>query len=196
MHSIFLFILLEIGCAPAPMPIAAPPAAPLAVLAQLPAFALKDSTGANVTEATFRGKVWIADFMFTSCAEVCPILSAHMAEVQTHYAKDDRVRLVSFSVDPGTDTPPVLAHYAGRFGADPKRWYFLTGPIDTMRTVVVDGFKLALVRVEATDVAPASVMHGERFVVVDAVGQIRAYPDPKEAGKVELYAAVDQLLAE
>lgn len=176
----------------------APPAVePLPVLGEVPAFSLTDATGATVTAADLRGKVWVADFIFTSCPDVCPVLSAHMAEVQGHYAGNDRVRLVSFSVDPGTDTPPVLAAYGARFGADPVKWSFLTGPIDTLKPVVVDGFKMMLERVDARvePPAPATVLHGERFVVVDEEGRIRAYPDPKEPGKAGIYAAVDALLA-
>jgi protein SCO1/2 len=177
-----------------------PTAAPLPVLGDVPAFTLTDATGATVTDQALRGKVWVADFFFTSCPDVCPLLSAHLAEVQAHYAADDRVRLVSFSVDPGTDTPAVLAAYGARFSANPARWYLLTGPIDAMKAVVVDGFKMVLERIPAaTDTpapAPATVLHGERFVVVDRDGRLRGYPDPREPGKVELYADVDALLAE
>lgn len=175
---------------------------PLPVLGTVPAFTLTDTTGAAVTTESLRGVVWVANFIFTSCPDVCPMLSAHMADVQAHYASTPGVRLVSFSVDPGTDTPPVLAAYGARFGADAARWSFLTGPIDTLKPVVVGGFKMMLERIEATPgteskpPAPATVLHGERFVVVDRAGQIRAYPDPKEPGKAGIYAAVDTLLAE
>ncbi|MDP2314502.1 MAG: SCO family protein [Pseudomonadota bacterium] len=172
-----------------------PPVEPLPALGEVPAFTLTDTTGAAVTTESLRGKVWVADFIFTSCPDVCPVLSAHMAEVQTHYAANDAVRLVSFSVDPGTDTPPVLAAYGARFGADPARWHFLTGSIETVKPVVVEGFRMMLERIESPTV-PATVLHGERFVVVDRGGRIRAYPDPKEPGKAEIYAAVDALLAE
>jgi protein SCO1/2 len=186
-------------------PAVEPAAEALPVLGTVPAFTLTDATGATVTTESLRGKVWVADFIFTSCPDVCPLLSTHMAEVQAHYAPaaggpDTGVRLVSFSVDPGTDTPPVLAAYGARFGADPARWSFLTGPIDMIKPVVVDGFKMMLERVEApagaVSPAPATVLHGERFVVVDKAGRIRAYPDPKEPGKAEIYATVDALLEE
>ncbi len=164
-------------------------------LADVPAFTLTDSTGATVTKETFAGKVWVADFMFTSCPDVCPILSRHMAEVQAHYAGDDRVRLVSFSVDPTTDTPPVLAAYGARFGQDPARWLFLTGPIGDVKTVVVSGFKMVMDKTSAPG-EPSAVLHGERFVVVDETGRIRGYPDPKEPGKTAIYETVDALLAD
>jgi protein SCO1/2 len=163
------------------------------VLGQVPSFSLTDGQNATVTDQTLRGKVWVADFIFTSCPDVCPVLQTHMAEVQAHYAKEDRVRLVSFSVDPGTDTPPVLAAYGARFGADPAKWLHLTGPIGDIKTVVVSGFKIAMERV-SQEGEPSRVLHGERFVVVDEEGRIRGYPDPKELGKGALYANVDALL--
>ena len=164
-------------------------------LGEVPSFSLTDATGATVTNATLAGKVWVADFMFTSCPDVCPLLATHMSEVQAHYAHDDRVRLVSFSVDPTTDTPPVLATYGQRFGADSKRWLFLTGPNDAVQTVVVEGFKIAMQQV-SQEGEPRRVLHGERFVVVDPAGAIRGYPDPKEPGKTAIYATVDALLAD
>lgn len=164
-------------------------------LGEVPAFSLQDQRGATVAKESLAGKVWVADFMFTSCPDVCPMLATHMAEIQTRYAGDDRVRLVSFSVDPSTDTPPVLAAYGERFGANPDRWRFLTGPVGDVKTVVVDGFKLAMERV-SQEGEPTKVLHGERFVVVDEAGRIRGYPDPKEPGKTALYATVDALLAD
>ncbi len=184
-----MIALLLLACA------GGPPVEPLPVLGGVPPFELTDATGAAFSRTALDGKIWVADFMFTSCTTVCPILSTHMAEVQARYAKEADVRLVSFSVDPGTDTPPVLAAYGARFGADPARWFFLTGPMDTVKSVVVDSFKMVLERIESPT-EPATILHGERFVVVDRLGRIRAYPDPKEPGKAELYAAVDALLAE
>jgi protein SCO1/2 len=174
---------------------------PLAPIAQVPAFALTDHTGAACTEQSLRGHVTVVDFMFTSCKDVCPVLTTHMSEVQARYAGNDAVRLLSISVDPGTDTPEVLAAYAQRYGADGARWRFVTGSADAIRTVVVDGFKNMLERVPGTpgpDGAPVpeSVLHGERFVLVDRQGRIRAYPDPKEPGKVTMYAWIDRLVAE
>ncbi|MFZ5478998.1 MAG: SCO family protein [Myxococcota bacterium] len=165
---------------------------PLPQLAEVPAFTLQDQTGATVTRDTLLGKVWVADFIFTTCPDICPVLSAHMAEVQARYAGNDAVRLVSLSVDPVTDTPPVLATYAARFGATHPTWLFLTGDIEEMKRVVVGGFKMLMERA----VAAETILHGTRFVVVDKKGTIRAYPDPKEEGKKELYAAVDALLKE
>ena len=173
----------------------APPPPGLDDFGPVPAFTLTDQDGATVTPATLSGKVWVADFMFTSCPDICPILSAHMAEIQARYASRDDLHLVSFSVDPATDTPPVLKEYGSRFGAKPGRWTFLTGPLDDVKKTVVDGFKQSMENLPATDLKPATILHGSRFVVVDRRGHMRAFPDPAEPGKTELYAVVDAVLA-
>lgn len=189
--SVLLAALLFGACARGPAgggDLAAAPA-----LGQVPEFALTRESGAAVTRADLAGKAWVADFMFTSCRDVCPVLSARMATLQARYRGDDRVRLVSFSVDPGTDTPPVLAAYGARFGADASRWMFVTGRTDDIRSVVVGGFKQTLERVPGPTPAEDSILHGERFVLVDRGGAIRGFPDPKEPGEIE--RQLDALLA-
>lgn len=172
---------------------------PLAPIAELPAFSLTDHTGTPYGRASLDGRVTIVNFIFTSCPDVCPVLSTHMSEIQTHYAANDAVRLLSVSVDPANDTPEVLSAYAARFGADAARWRFVTGDANAMQTVVVDGFKQLLERLPPEQGAATSaptILHGERFVLVDRKGRIRAFPDPKEPGKTTMYAWIDRLVAE
>jgi protein SCO1 len=88
---------------------------------------LIERSGKQVSLADLRGKIWIADFIYTHCTDTCPLQTADMAKLQDRWLKEPKVELVSFSVDPEHDTPQVLSRYAGRFKADPKRWLFLTG---------------------------------------------------------------------
>lgn len=138
-----------------------------------PVFLLTDQNGATRTHADFLGKVWVADFIFTTCKDVCPTMTAHMAEVQKAYPW---AAYVSFSVDPANDTPPVLLAYAQRFGAQPG-WTFLTGPVADVRRVVVDGFKQAMDTQAVAPGEPDRVIHGDRFVVVDKQGHMRGFPE-------------------
>lgn len=169
-------------------------APPLPDFGEVPPFTLTSQKGETITRDSLRGKVWVANFIFTTCPDICPMLSSHMAEVQARYPNTPDLRLVSFSVDPVTDTPPVLDAYAARFHADPARWLFVTGPLDALRPVVVDGFKQALEAQPATDTQPATILHGSRFVLVDKAGHIRGFPDPREPGKKEMFAGIDALL--
>jgi protein SCO1/2 len=164
----------------------APPTAPVAVpglpvFGALPPMALIDQEGKPFTLDRMRGRVWITNFIFTSCPMACPLLSQRMSLIQTKL-KDDpaTIQLASFSVDPSHDTPPVLKQYGTRYQQDPTRWTFLTGKPDDVLSIVSDGFKVA---VEKTQTAPDPngaagnfvVMHGENFVLIDREGRIRGY---------------------
>ena len=141
-----------------------------------PAFALTDQNGTPRTAADFAGKVWVADFIFTSCQTLCPTLTAKMAATQARFPW---ATYVSFSVDPTTDTPAVLLAYAAHFQAGPG-WYFLTGPTDDARKVVVDGFKQAMDATPGATGTPDSVLHGDRFVIVDKLGHLRGFPEAED----------------
>ncbi len=138
-----------------------------------PSFQLTDQNGIVRTQADFAGKVWVANFIFTSCPDVCPLVTTKLAALQ---AQHPWATYVSFSVDPGTDTPPVLLAYSQRFHAQPG-WYFLTGPVDDVRKVVVEGFKQAM---EVTDMpagTPDRILHGDRVVIIDKAGHMRGFPE-------------------
>src|SRR5213594_5132066 len=90
-------------------------------------FQLTNQNGQPFGSPQLAGKIWVADFVYTTCPGPCPLISSRMSELQKPLEKTD-VHLVSFSVDPEKDTPEVLDGYAGKLGADPERWDFLTGP--------------------------------------------------------------------
>jgi protein SCO1 len=137
----------------------------------VPDFSLIDQSGKPVMLADLRGKVWIADFIFTNCAGTCPMISGTMRRLQNSLPQD--VHLVSFSIDPERDTPEVLAKYADEFRADKNRWHFLTGEKEKLHQLSIQGFKLALDETGGTDVEP--ITHSTRLVLVDKAGKIRGY---------------------
>lgn len=151
---------------------------PLPVLFSLPEFSLIERSGENVTLATLADKVWIADFVFTTCLGPCPVMTKKMAGLQARLAGEPDVRLVTITVDPNRDTPEVLTEYANRFGADPKRWLFLTGDREAIFRLSKDGFRLATI-VQADDVATTDhlILHSTKFILVDRQGRIRGYYD-------------------
>jgi protein SCO1 len=184
-----MLLLLAIGCTGQP---AGPPLR-LDSFGTVPQFSLRDQTDVAVTRDDLLGKVWVVDFMFTSCPDICPTLSARLSSIAAKYAARPEVAFVSFSVDPGTDTPHLLSVYGERFGAVHPTWRFLTGETTEMKKVVVDGMKQLMERSPANGTAPETVLHGSRFVVVDAKATIRAFADPKAPGEVEAY--LDLVLA-
>jgi len=134
-----------------------------------------------VTRQELAGKVWVADFIFTHCAGVCPAMSSNMRKLQERLFED--VRLVSFSVDPYNDTPEVLTEYANRYGADRDRWLFLTGDPEGIQKLSVGGFKLALDPASGTEKEP--ITHSSRMVLVDRNANIRGYYGTEEPKDLE-----------
>src|SRR5712691_5934401 len=109
-------------------------------LGTLPTFHLVERSGRAVGLVDLRGQPWVADFIFTQCAGVCPAMTARMARLRRELPAG--VRSVSITVDPAHDTAPVLARYAAAFGAD-EGWLFLTGPQADLYLLSTGGFKLA-----------------------------------------------------
>jgi protein SCO1/2 len=142
----------------------------LPVLGTVPAFALTERSGTEITEHALAGHVWVADFVFTHCPDFCPALSSRMAGLEKALSPAG-IRLVSISVDPEHDTPETLRAYAEHFGAG-TNWLFLTGPRAAIATLLRDGFHVAY-----ADDGPANnpITHSDRFVLVDRQLDIRAY---------------------
>ena len=169
--------------------------APLPRVAEVPEFTLVERDGRTVTSADLNGYVWIADFVFTRCAGPCPTLSLRMRSLQKGISEyDGDVKLVSFSVDPEYDQPPVLRAYADRYTADPKLWWFLTcNDEPVMYDLVQKGFMQAL----SASSGGTPIIHTTRFVLVDRQGYIRAWYDGLEAASKPLILRdVGRLLAE
>src|ERR1700745_758183 len=159
----------------------------------VPEFVLVNQDGQNFGSAQLRGKIWIADFIYTTCPGPCPMISSRMSELQKPLEKSD-VHLVSFTVDPEKDTPAVLRGYARNLQAEPGRWDFLTGPKSAIYKLSHDGFKLAVS--DGSD-AQGLPVHSTRIVLVDRGGQIRGYYDATEAEAItKLLADTNHLLRE
>jgi protein SCO1/2 len=159
----------------------------------VPGFQISNQNGQPFGSAQLAGKIWIADFIYTTCPGPCPMISSRMSELQKPLEKTD-VRLVSFSVDPQKDTPEVLRRYAEKLQAEPGRWDFLTGPKSAIYKISHDGFKLAVS--DGSD-AQGIPVHSTRMVLVDRHGQIRGYYDATEPEAItKLLADTNHLLRE
>ena len=153
----------------------------LPVIRAVPEFALTDQNGYEVTMADLRGKIWIADFIFTRCAGPCPLMTARMLEMQKALVKTPEVKLVSVTVDPAYDTPEVLKAYAEANFADPNSWKFLTGEKEVIEKLVTEGFMQHLAEENGEPV------HGTMFLLVDGQGMVRSarmLEDPELIPKV------------
>ena len=167
----------------------------LPVLGTVPEFALTEAGGDELQQSRLRGKVWIASFIFTRCAEACPMMMRKEVKLQTELPVRDDLRLVSFSVDPDWDTPKVLTEYAHTFSADRGRWLFLTGDRQQIYRLANEGFRLSAE--EADPVKEMPILHSSKLVLVDRNGLIRGYYDSLEEGALQkLVRDVERLLAE
>jgi protein SCO1/2 len=172
------------------------------ILSDLPQFSLVDEDGAKVTRDDLLGRVWIADFVFTTCADACPRMQMKMRSLQERLvpaAQGGTIGLLSVSVDPERDTPARLREYAKVYGQRKGQWRYLTGDQREIERTVVKGFHIAMAKMptgntEADGSAGRraeaegrsigdphleafDIMHGEKFVLVDRMGRIRGFYD-------------------
>jgi cytochrome oxidase Cu insertion factor (SCO1/SenC/PrrC family) len=151
----------------------------------VPEFSLVERSGKSVTLEDLRGQVWIADFIYTTCQDTCPMQSAAMTRLQEQWADKSNLKLVSFTVDPERDTPAALARYAERFKANADRWLFLTGDKEQIARLVQGGFRLSAAALTDSRSKAAVIMHSPRFVLVDRKSEIRGYYDSRESTALE-----------
>lgn len=147
----------------------------LPVISQVATFNLTNQLGQPVTLENLKGRVWVADIIFTSCAGPCPLMTRKMRELQDALPATSAAQLVTLTTDADTDTPAVLLKYAEKFGADAQRWKFLTGDKRVIADLAMDGLKLTAVAKkpeERTDPADLFV-HSTILVVVDKQGRLR-----------------------
>ena len=166
----------------------------------LPDFTLTNQHGQPVSLRDLRGQVWIADIIFTRCPGACPLMTKRMSDVQNALPKDAPVKLVTLTTDPEFDTPAVLKKFGERFGADPTRWYFLTGTKKEIAHLALrEGLKFFAEEVKPDQRTSDMDLYGHStiFAIVDQEGRLRGsfeYDDPATVKKIA--AAVKKLLRE
>jgi protein SCO1/2 len=164
---------------------------PLPVFYDAPAFALTDQDGKPFGCDDLRGKVWVADFIFTTCPGACPKMTMKMSGLQKAVPARD-VHFVSFTVDPDRDTPDVLKRYGQGYDADPARWHFLTGEKSKLFDTAAG---LKLTAAPAGQFGP-EIVHAEKFLLVDGSGRVRGIYNSGDEQELKKLAADASLLAD
>ena len=151
----------------------------------VPDFTFTERSGRKVGLADLKGKVWVAQFFYTHCTDICPLTVPQMGLFHLEYLNDpdfrSAVRFVSITVDPERDTPPVLRNYAEHFSADPDLWLFLTGDKAATVRLAQEGFKLGIgEEANPPDVVKKTgeekeLFHSNRLILIDRKAQIRGY---------------------
>lgn len=162
---------------------------PPPVVGHVPEWTLVADDGRPFGSADLRGTVYVASFFFTRCTSICPAIMRGVARLQAGFDErgDDGIRLVSISVDPEHDTPDVLRAYARDLGVRPERWTLVTGDAESVRRLVVDGFKTPLGAPSQAPATPIDIAHTGKLVLVDGAGGIRGYYGTDDLGLDEVY---------
>lgn len=140
----------------------------------IPDFELLNQNGDTVTQADYEGKIYIADFFFTTCQTICPIMTDHMLQIQERIKDDPEILLLSHTVIPEADSVPQLKKYALEKGVIDKKWNLVTGD----KKQIYDLARKSYLAVKSEgDAGPFDMIHTENFVLIDEQNRIRGYYD-------------------
>lgn len=159
----------------------------------VPDFSFTNQEGQPVTNATFAGKAYVVDFFFIHCPTICPKVKAQALRVYEKYKNDDRVYLLSHSIDTRNDTVAALKQYANKLGIQASKWHLVTGDKDAIYAIADDYFSVATENPEA----PGGFDHSGRLILVDKNRHVRAFcngTDPQEVTR--FLKDIDRLLDE
>lgn len=169
---------------------------PVLALSIVPSFSFTDQEGQAITEKDVAGKVYVAEYFFTTCRGICPKLNTNMKKLAGDFADEKDFRLLSFTVDPETDSVGRMKHYADSLGADPKRWYFLTGRKDSLYHLARSGYLLDDPKNNLTNINE-QFLHTQFIALVDRAGRVRKIYDGLKTDELdELEKDIRDLLKE
>lgn len=141
---------------------------------KVPPFEFVNQHGDTISNEDYRGKVYIAEFFFTSCPSICPIMNKNLIYLQEKFAKNEDFGIASFTIDPAHDTPEVLKEYAKTYGIDHPNWHLLTGDKEELYDLANSGFNIYAGEDEN---AAGGFAHSGFFALVDQNGFIRSRKD-------------------
>lgn len=148
----------------------------------IPSFSLINQDHNTITDEALAGHITVVDFFFTSCPDICPIMTSELSRVASAFRKEDNFKILSFLVDPTYDSPEVLKHYAANYGANEEQWQFVTGDKKAIYSLARCGFILP---VQDGDGGKGDFIHSEKLVLVDQNKRIRGYYDGTDREDVD-----------
>ncbi|WP_037300868.1 SCO family protein [Runella limosa] len=160
----------------------------------IPDFKFVNQEGDTVSAQNFNDKIYVADFFFTTCPTICPVMKKQMKKVYEKFKGENEVAILSHTIDPDHDTPAVLKEYAKDLGVSGTQWMFVTGNREKIYEI---GEKQYLVVAGADSTAPGGYIHSGAFVLVDKQKRVRGmYNGTDEAGTQRLIADIERLRKE
>jgi len=164
------------------------------VFHRIPDFTLTAQTGQTISQQNLEGKIYVANFFFASCQDICKKMSSNLQQVQEAFIKEPNVKIVSYTVDPERDSVAVLNKYAETYGADPEKWYLLTGPKSQIYQLAQEGYKLPAM--QAPSLIP-DFIHSEKLLLIDEEKHVRGIYNGTDEEDVErLITEIKVLLQE
>ena len=168
----------------------------LPVLSSVPAFSFSDQEGRQVTDKDVAGKVYVAEYFFTTCKGICPKLNANVKDLARDFAGENDFRILSYTVDPETDSVARMKVYADSLGADPRKWLFLTGRKDSLYHLARSGYLLDDPKNNAININE-QFLHTQFLALVDKSGRVRKiYDGLKKDELTDLEKDIKTLLKE
>ncbi len=137
---------------------------------RIPDFSFTDQNGKEITNETFYGKIYVADFFFTTCPGICPTLTKHMKKVQSAFKDDGAVKIISHSVYPENDSVSVLKAYGELHNIDSEKWHLVTGEKKDLYGIARNGY-FSISKIE--EKIENAFIHTENFILVDKERKIR-----------------------
>ena len=148
---------------------------------QIADFSLVNQLGDTITQKTFEGRIYVADFFFTTCATICPIMTEHMGQIQRKIKNDPDILLLSHTVTPEIDTVAQLKRYADKKGVIPGKWHLVTGD----KKEIYDLARKSYLVAKDQPYSPYDLVHTENFVLIDPQRRIRGFYDGTDPAAIE-----------
>ncbi len=161
-------------------------------------FSFTDQSGKSYGSKDLEDKIYVAEYFFTTCGTICPVMNAEMQRVQAAFKGNNQFKILSFTVDPETDSVAQMKNYADAHGADPTQWHFLTGNKKALYKLARRSF-FVLKPAEAQNQGDvgSDFIHTNYFVLVDTQKRIRGYYDGTNSKEVDkLIRDVQKLMEE
>ncbi|WP_395633989.1 SCO family protein [Flavobacterium sp.] len=146
----------------------------LLTLGKAPNFALTDQNGSKVTNETYKGKVYVVEFFFSTCPSICPIMNRNMAEIQNKFFGNPNFGIASITINPEYDTVAVLKEHAAQIGVKSSNWHLMTGDKDYIYNISNKGFNIYT---GENGKAAGGFEHSGLFALIDKEGNIRCRKD-------------------
>ncbi len=162
----------------------------------IPDFSFINQDGDTITQSAFNGKIYVADFFFTSCPTICPVMESQMLRVYEHFKDNPAVGMISHSIDPSHDSVEVLKNYSSDLGVIGTQWQFVTGDQDQIYDIAAKGYMVSAME-DSTDIESGGFIHSGAFLLIDKNKHVRGQYDGTQEDEVnQLIRDIELLLKE